>query len=174
MSEKRWDASVLTSGGRSALRRCAGRMMDGADAGAQMAFYRAWRGGEKGRACAFAALCMQMLWRETDHPKARPMEEILSDMIRAGTGEENGGLLDRVRAALDTRWADDGFLLGKICNLARMIRAAHPEWIPDFERLAGDMRGWNDEGRRVQRRWVRAIFAGARAEAENEEDGGGN
>jgi len=176
--EKGWDASRLTAGDRSALRRCAGRMKDQADAGALMAFYRATGGAGAGihpEEYPFAALSISMLWRESDHPRIRPMEEILRDMIQANTPEENAGLLSRVRSALDTAWAKDGFLLGKITNLARIIRSAHPEWMPDAFQLAKDMRDWNGEKRRVQRRWIRAIFTGAQAEPQgDQEDRGGD
>jgi hypothetical protein len=168
---------MLSPADKSALRRCAGQMMNVAErAGAYMAYHRAMRevSGSIDKERAFAALCMQMLWREEDHPEIVPMEEILRDMIRIGTDEENSGLLNRVRAALDTKWAQDGFLLWKICNLARIIRAAHPERMPNFAQLYQDLRNWNTKERWVQRKWVRVIFMGAQTEAGEQEDQGGN
>ncbi len=135
--------------------------MNRADMGAWMAFYKARRGSGRGEEYAFAALCMQMLWRKSDEPKIRPMEEILRDMIGVREKDaENEGLLKRTRGALDTAWTDDGFLLGKICNIARIVRNVQPEWMPDFQMLAREMKGWNSEKRWVQRKWIGTIFAG--------------
>lgn len=170
MSESTWDDAVLTAGERAALRRFAGVMMDRSDTDAWMAYYKALRGNGREDAYTFAALCMQMLWRKSDEPTIRPMEEILRDMIGVREKDaENESLLKRTRGALDTAWADDGFLLGKICNIVRIIRSAHPEWMPDFWMLARELRGWNSEKRWVQRKWVGAIFAGVADEKREDE-----
>jgi hypothetical protein len=172
---KGWNTSRLTPSDLSALKRCAGKMIGQANAGALMSFYRAaGTAAISPEECSFAALSISMLWRESDHPKVRPMEEILRDMLQANTPEENLGLMNRVRATLDTKWAKDGFLLGKIANLSRIIRTAHPDWAPDAILLTKDIRDWNLENRSVQRRWIRVIFTDAQTEPEiQQEDQGG-
>ena len=66
-----------------------------------------------------------------------------------------------MRAFLDTPWSQDGFLLGKICSIVRMLRAEDVRTMPDFERLADDLTNWNLPDRQVQQRWVHTICQSA-------------
>lgn len=152
---RKWNASRLSAGDRSVLRRCAGRMM-GDDMRAMEAFYRAAGTAQMAdeEAC-FAALCMECLWREDDEPRRMPLEEILRDAYQSS--DTTDSMKHRMTAYLDTPWSGDGFLLGKLCAIVRMLRAKNAGVMPDFERLADDLQHWNSPDRRVQKRWIRTI-----------------
>ena len=65
----------------------------------------------------------------------------------------------RVEAALGTSWTADGFLLGKIASLVRLIRSDRANIKPDFSLLAEDLWRWNRENRVVQKKWLDALYA---------------
>ncbi len=170
MQEHKWDLSRLSAGERSALKRNAGVMMNSASMHAIEAFYRALTDHcsvylEK---AWFAALCMQCLWREEDHPEVKAFPEILRSMY------QNPDATDSTRKSctnyLDIQWADDGFLLGKICGLARKMRAANAGVMPDFEALADDLAQWNHGDHYVQRKWLNTICRTLTEEKKNEEE----
>ena len=153
--DKKWDISRLSSGERSALKRCAGVMM-GSDMKAAEAFYHAAGYCEEYQEKVwFAALCMECLWRPEDMPRVRPVEEMLKDWYQ--DSETTESTKRRIVALLDTPWGDDGFMLGKLCALVRTMKAKDASVRPDFEKLADDLRYWNSSERFVQRRWLRVI-----------------
>lgn len=155
MNERKWDSSRLNAGDRSALRRCVGRMM-GEDMRAMEAFYKAAGSVKRDREEAyFAALCMECLWRAEDRPERMPMEDMLRDHYQSS--DTTDSMKQRMTAYLDTPWSRDGFLLGKICGIVRILRAEDAGVMPDFERLADDFVHWNEPDRRVQKRWIRTI-----------------
>lgn len=127
----------------------------GDDMRAVEAYYRAAAPiGKQKEEIYFASLCMECLWRVEDSPRRRPMEEILRDYYQ---GDETESMKRRMTSFLDTPWSRDGFLLGKICGIVRMLRAKDASVMPDFDKLADDLVHWNDQDRWVQKRWVRTI-----------------
>ena len=153
----KWDLSRLSAGERSALRRSAGIMKDDASLQAVEAFYRALEENcrKYEEDAWFAAMCMQCLWREEDHPSVRAFPEILRGIYQ--NPDATDSTRKKCTGYLDLYWSDDGFLLGKICSLVRKMRADHPETMPDFEALADDLVRWNHGDRYVQRRWLNTI-----------------
>ncbi|MEG0766327.1 MAG: type I-E CRISPR-associated protein Cse2/CasB [Clostridia bacterium] len=146
---------LLTNGDRAALKRCVGKTLNDADGTALTAFYKARPCGmpvwQENR--AFAALCMDSLWRAEQRPIALPMEECLKRL------EGSDSFQRRVCALLDTRWSDeDGYLLVKIARLVRMIRHADMPMMPQIEQLFADLLYWNAENRTVQKRWARTLY----------------
>jgi len=157
MSEPKWDTARLSSGEKCVLKRNAGVMMCSASMQAIEAFYRAQSKQCKSyeESAWFAALCMQCLWREEDHPSIKLFPEMLQAIYQ--NPEATDSTRKRCTNFLDLCWADDGFLLGKICNLVRKMKADHPEIMPDFCALADDFIHWNQENHSVQRQWLNTI-----------------
>ena len=171
MPEPKWDTARLSAGERSALKRSAGVMMESASMQAIEAFYRALtvRGSVQAEKAWFAALCMQCLWREEEHPAVKPFPEILRSMYQNPDATES--TRKRCTNYLDIYWDDDGFLLGKICSLARKMRADDASVIPDFNELADDLEpnNWNNNKHWVQRKWLN-IICRSKAEQEKKEE----
>jgi len=155
MKGEKWDASCLTVGERSMLRRCAGEMM-GNDLLAVEVFYKAvgHRKIYHEKVC-FAALCMECLWREEDGTRVLPIEEIFRSIYQSKDTTES--MKKRLVSYIDIPWSDDGFLLNKICRIVRILRSSDGGTRPDFERLADDLAHWNDPDKWVQKRWLRTI-----------------
>lgn len=155
MSESHWEISCLTPEEKSALKRCVGKMM-GSDMRAMKAFYHAigyrWIPNEE---IYFASLCMACLWDAENCPKTEAFEIILHDMYHDKDATDS--TKHKVTAFFDIPWGEDGFLLGKICSLVRRIHAENTVKMPDFEKLADDLKNWNHPNKFVQRRWIRKI-----------------
>lgn len=155
MNEQKWDLTRLDNGDLSALRRAAGA--PGMDLTALRAFYKACGYcNPQVERYWFPMLCMDALWRTTDHPEIKPMEECLRTLL-AGKDDMSESLKHRVDMLLETPWSEDGFLLGKLLNMVKIIRSK-TNLKPDFQNLADDIRRWNDSGQSVQRRWVRTVY----------------
>ncbi len=170
MPDHKWDLSRLSAGERSALKRNAGITMNAAGADAIEGFYRAliMPVSPYAEKAWFAALCMQCLWREEDHPRVRPFQEMLRSIYQDPDATDSSR--KKCTAFLDVSWDDDGFLLGKICNLVRGMRSGNPAVIPDFEGLAEDLAHWNHPDRFVQRKWLRTICSNSIQENKEEEE----
>ena len=172
-TKKYWDSSCLSAGERCALKRCAGDMTGSMQA--WRAFYHAigycTLTTEKER-IYFAVLCMECLWKEEELLKAQeqgtiqPFEQILYNiyMDKNTTESRRRKLTD----FLDIPWREDGFLLGKLCSWARFIKAQVPGIIPDFQKLAKDLKNWNDPKKSVQKNWVQTICLGNKKEETEE------
>ena len=162
-----WELERLSTGERTALKRAAGTLA--LNAAALRAFYKAdvcrQQSWESQR---YAAMCMACLWGEQDTVPTLKMEECLKRMCWVD-GEWQESLARRVDALLETRWGDDDYLIGKLLNLVRMMRAKG-EFRPDFQKLAQDLRCWNFESRMVQREWLRVIYKKELNENENREN----
>ena len=155
MSKSNWDFSQLSISEKSALRRNAGIMMDFASIQALEAFYHAKRNCSEGKeAICFAAMCMECMWRGEDLPPKRPFPELLQMLYQESKSES---LKRRCIAFLDYKWSNDGFLLGKIYSLVRLLRSKYPEYMPDFDALANDLNYWNYPEQRIQRAWLKTI-----------------
>ncbi len=170
MSEAKWDLGRLSAGERSALRRNAGIMMHAAGMQAIEAFYRAQTQSCKGyeEAAWFAAMCMQSLWREEDHPSVKPLPVMLRQIYQNPDATES--TRKRCTGFLDLSWAEDGFLLGKISNLVRRMHADDLGVIPDFDALADDLNHWNHDTHYVQRKWLNTICQTQSADQEKMEE----
>lgn len=155
MKSDDWNGAVaaLSTADRAALRRAAGVWP--VETGAYAAALRCLRMPPSDY--EYAALCMECLWRADDQPQTMPMEECLALMSnRQGA---SGSLPKRVEAALGTSWTADGFLLGKIASLVRLIRSDRANIKLDFSLLAEDLWRWNRENRVVQKKWLDALYA---------------
>ena len=170
MPDHKWDLARLSAGERSALKRNAGIMMNAAGADAIEGFYRALtaRVSQYKESAWFAALCMQCLWREEDHPQVRPFPEMLRAIYQNPDATESSR--KKCTNFLDISWGDDGFLLGKICSLVRLMRSGNAVVMPDFEELAEDLSGWNHPDRYIQRKWLRTICSNNQDKDEKEEE----
>ncbi len=170
MSELKWDLARLSAGERNALKRNAGSMMNAASMQAIEAFYRAQiincrKYEEK---AWFAALCMQCLWREEDHPITKPFPEILREIYQNPDATDSSR--KKCTDFLDLSWGDDGFLLGKICNLVRKMRADNSSVIPDFNAMVDDLNQWNHDSHYIQRQWLNTICRTVREQESKEEE----
>ena len=155
MNEQKWDLNRLDNGELSALRRAAGA--SGADIPALRAFYKACGYCDpRVEKYWFPALCMDALWRPADAPAVRSMEECLRAMLADGS-DTTKSLQHRVEMLLETPWNDDGFLLGKLLNLVKILKS-RTNLKPDFQALADDLRRWNYTEQPVQRRWLRTLY----------------
>lgn len=170
MPDHKWDLSRLSAGERSALKRNAGMMMNAAGADAIEGFYRALtsRVSQYEENAWFAAICMQCLWREEDHPQVLPFPEMLRAIYQNPDATESSR--KKCTGFLDISWSNDGFLLGKICNLVRLMRSGNASVIPDFEALAEDLTKWNHPDRYIQRKWLRTICSYNQDNVEKEEE----
>ena len=170
MPDHKWDLSRLSAGERSALKRNAGIMMNAAGADAIEGFYRALKvpvnlHSEK---AWFAALCLQCLWREEDHPRVQSFPEMLRAIYQNPDATESSR--KKCTNFLDVSWDDDGFLLGKITNLIRSMRAKDATVIPDFEELAEDLVHWNHPDLYIQRKWLRTICSSNNQDKKEEDE----
>ena len=155
MNERKWDLGRLDNGDLSALRRAAGRT--DVDMSALRAFYKACGYCDPQlEAYWFPSVCMDALWRETDTPEIKPMEECVKHLLIQNP-DTTGSLRHRIDMLLETPRSEDGFLLGKLYNLIRIIKS-RTNMKPDFQRLAEDLRRWNYPEHTVQRRWLRTIY----------------
>ena len=159
-----WQLDRLSVGERAALKRAAGTLAF--DAPALRAFYKAdnchdqhW---EKQR---YTAMCMACLWREQDMTPQLKMEDCLRRMCWKDNELQNA-MARRVEAILEMRWGDDDYLIGKLLNLVRMMKA-NGEFRPDFQELAKDLKHWNYEGQKVQRKWLRTIYRNGMQNSDN-------
>lgn len=157
MSDSKWDLGRLNAGELSALRRAAGTAASKANMTALRAFYAAcgycdpWK-----EAYWFPAMCMDALWRDTEAMVVKPMDECLRGLL---TGDSNttASLKRRIDMLLETPWNEDGFLIGKMLNLVKILKSK-TNLKPDFQLLADDLMRWNDEGRKIQRRWLKTLY----------------
>ncbi len=157
MADEKWNIKALSSGERSILKRNAGIMM-GNDTRAMGAYYKAVVKPPKGREREeklFACLCMECLWKEEDHPKDVPLEELLNRLYQSD--KSSTSMKTRIINLLDIPWGDDGFLLGKIYGFVRKIKTQDPAVKPDFIKLYDDLCRWNNPDQYIQRRWIRTI-----------------
>lgn len=172
MGDAKWDTSKLNSGERSALKRDAGRMM-GSNIQALEAFYRAvsyMPQGQERTAQLYACICLECLWKPEEHSTVKSMEQILRDLYQSSETSES--IKHRIVALLDVPWSEDGYLLGKLANFVRMIRASNSSVIPDFQALADDLARWNHPDRYIQRRWIKTICSSNKdlSETKNEQN----
>ncbi len=171
MPDSKWDLSRLSAGERSSLRRCAGNMM-GDNMQSIAAFYKALLQNcrPSQEKAWYAAMCMESLWRDEEH-RVRPLEEMLRSIYQDPESSESSR--ERCIAFMDLTWGDDGFLLGKICNLVRKMRSADASVMPDFDKLAGDLSQWNSPDKYIQRRWMKTICLRFKEKENNEIESNG-
>lgn len=157
MNDTKWDLSRLDTGELSALRHSAGTVISGASMSALRAFYKACGYCDpKREEYWFPAMCMEALWRDTEVAKVKPMEECLRAML-GQDANATASMQHRVDMLLETPWDRNGFLLGKLLNQVKLIKSK-TDLKPNFQELADDLCGWRDPSRRIQRRWLNAIY----------------
>lgn len=156
MPNDKWDLSRLSPGERSVLKRSAGIMM-GSNMKSVQAFYHALVKPcpKMAEDAWYAAMCLECLWRPEDHPRVMKAEEMISRLYQKDDTTES--VKKRCTAFMDLNWSEDGFLLGKLSALFRMMCSADGSVMPDFEALADDLCKWNHADHYVQRRWMRTI-----------------
>ena len=147
----------LGNGERAALRREAGVMLQDAAGSALTAFYRCLpvSVGTAQEAKWFAVACLRCLW-DAGEQDSRPLEQIISRMMRGG--DLSASTEHRVELLIDTRWDQDGYMLGKLARLIKLVRQKSDRAEIDFPVLLEDLLFWNGERQTVQRKWARAIF----------------
>lgn len=163
----KWNLKKLSSGERVALKRAAGSLEYNAPA--LRAYYRAIENAPVSWQIAYAAMCMACLWKEENIGRILPMEECLRLLVEDEAAGDS--MAHRIEGMMELNWSEDGFLLGKLLNLVRIIQSRHPEVYPDFMKLADDLNRWNKDDHVVQRRWLWVIFA-QRKDEEKESEGG--
>lgn len=157
MDEAKWDLGRLNAGELSALRRAAGTTVGKADMTALRAFYKACGYCDPRReAYWFPAMCMDALWRDPEGCAVNPMAQCLWELQNADE-RTTASVQHRVDMLLETAWSDDGFLVGKLLNLVRLVKS-RTALKPDFQALADDLMRWNSPDRRVQRDWLRTLY----------------
>ena len=158
---------MLSDGERAALRRCAGQSLSAADARALQALFRAMPADvaprEQGK--WFTALSIACLWDVGEANVRASMPRMLR-VYALTTG--SGGMDSRLRAVLDARWDEGGYLAGKLARLARMLRANDRQAMPDIDALLDDLKKWNYDSRGVQLRWANEYYLGQKEDAPGE------
>lgn len=163
---KLWDLERLNTGERTALKRAAGSLAF--NVAARRAFYKADVSREESwEDMRYAAMCMACLWSQQDQTPVLKMEECLKRMCWEKRAL-NDAMAHRVDNLLETAWGDDDYLIGKVMNVVRMMRAGGG-FRPDFEALAWDFRRWNHDSRTVQRKWLKAIYNDGDNDRDNKE-----
>ncbi len=157
MDDSKWDLGRLDNGDLSALRRSAGATASKASMAALRAFYRACGYCDPRREEAwFPAMCMDALWRDEAGITVKRMEECLRH-LKAADEKTTQSLQHRIDMLLETPRDDSGYLLGKLLNLVKILKSK-TNLKPDFQLLADDLYRWNDENRKVQRRWLSTLY----------------
>lgn len=169
MGDLKWDLSRLDNGELSALRRSAGMSISKASMTALRAFYKACGYCDpRFEEAWFPAVCMEALWRYGDGITVRCMEECLRYLKKADE-KTTQSLQHRIDMLLETPRDMNGYLLGKLLNLVKIIKSK-TNLKPDFQVLAKDIYHWNDENRRVQRRWLSTLYNNKPEENDEEEE----
>ncbi len=147
----------LSTGERAALRRSAGTMLGEADGPVLAAFYRCLPSivGERDSAKWYAVACLRCI-SDPGTEKGKPLEICLADMIK--NGDISASMQKRIEYLLDTRWDEDGYLLMRLTRLVKLVHQKSEYSLIDASALLQDLLHWNDESRRVQRKWARTVF----------------
>ena len=157
MSDWMWDLSRLDAGDLSVLRRAAGTDFRQASVSAQRAFYKACGYCEEWQEkFMFPAVCMDALWRSTDRPTVKPMQECLKDM-KAKEQETTESIQHRIDSLLETTWDEGGFLIGKLLNIVKILKSK-TDLKPNFFDLAKDLSQWNHPEHYIQRKWLKTLY----------------
>ncbi len=140
-----------TAGERASFRRNCGKLLKEADGQAMMAFYRClprqtpqWQEERW-----FAAACFSCLW-DADQ-RGEPIENIFSELK-----DDSDSIEHCLASLLDLSWESDGYLLGKMCRIIKMIKSKG--MIVDCSLLLDDLIYWNSSKQSVQRKWARAMY----------------
>ena len=148
-------SDTLEKKDRVLLKRSCGSLLSEVDGNTLTVFYRILPHTVKPyeEDLWFLALCIHCLWDDEDNPKRRPMEKQIATMKYV---EKMTDSLDhRLSTLLDTRWSDDGYLSQKLTRMAKMLK--QKGYPVDGSELLYDLIHWNDQNRRVQKKWVRAL-----------------
>ena len=159
----------LSNKERAALKREAGKCMANASSLALSVFFHTAPPelNRHQQECWFTAMTLACLWNvEETH-----VRDNMAVMLRKyAKKQETKGMDRRIRALLDTRWEDDGYLTGKLSRLARMLRNDNPHIMPNVDRLLDDLLHWNSASRYVQLRWAQHFYQTDISETQSEEE----
>lgn len=143
----------LPKGERAVLKRSAGMMLHEADGRAMAAFYRCYPSKPEDK--YFAAACIHCMWDwSAQDISAEPLQNILSKLRKDETLSES--MQHRLIGILDTKWAEDGYLLTKLVRIIKMVKAKG--YAVDCQALLDDLIHWNSENQYVQRNWARTFY----------------
>ena len=109
----------------------------------------------------FTAACIHCLWA-ADETHRRPMQECI-----AGVKDSSESFEKRFTGLLETQWDEDGYLCGKLERMAKLLK--QKGYAVDGAELLSALLWWNDEEKRVQKRWIKVYW---RTEQKNEETEG--
>lgn len=151
---KRLDA--LSTGERAALRRSAGKMLHEAGGQAIAAFYKCYPPeSEEKQEKWFAVACIYCMWDwEQEQQKAKPLQNILSDLCREETLSKS--MQHRLIGLLDLKWDRDGYLLTKLVRMIKMVKTKG--YAVDCVSLLTDLWDWNKDSQYIQRKWARSFY----------------
>lgn len=149
--------SKLSIGERTALRRDAGKSLAEASGMALAAFFRICPLGSSlhQQECWFSVVTMACLWNIDEARNGGDMAVMLRQYANR---QATNGMESKLRALLDARWENDGYLAAKLCRLARMLRSDNRQLMPDPDQLLYDLLHWNSDSRFVQLRWAQRYY----------------
>lgn len=159
----------LPSSKRTALKRCCGKLLKDAGAGAALTFYQVYSLPEKfgwAKDRLFAVACMRCMWdakaERIDGEKEDeivPLEKVLNRKRRETDEQDSGGwsgMERRLLRLLDRKWDKDGMLC---TDLWRMVKQMKNDGnIIDMVSLGMDLCDWNAGSRKVQQRWLQVCY----------------
>lgn len=159
----------LTSGECAALRREAGKCMADASAQALAVFYRTAPPelNRRQQECRFTVMSIACLWNVEE---AQVGDDFVVMLRKHAQKQETSGMDRKIRALLDTRWEEDGYLTTKLSRLARMLRSDNRSIMPDVDRLLDDLLHWNSDSRYVQLRWAQRFYQPDISESQSKEE----
>lgn len=151
------ELSKLSSGERVALRRDAGKCLAEASGMSLSAFYRICprTTSLRQQECWFSAVTIACLWNIDEARNGGDMAVMLRQYANR---QATNGMESRLRALLDARWENDGYLTAKLCRLARMLRSDNRQLMPDPDQLLYDLLHWNSDSRFIQLRWAQRYY----------------
>ena len=98
----------------------------------------------------FVAACIHCLWPAEEKGR-RPMQECIACVKDSSDSFEK-----RFTGLLETLWGEDGYLCGKLERMAKYLK--QKGYAVDGAELLPALIGWNDEEKRVQKRWIKAYW----------------
>lgn len=151
------ELSKLSTGERTALRRDAGNCLAEAGGTALSAFFRLCprTASQWQQECWFSAVTIACLWNTDEARNGGDMAVMLRQYANR---QATNGMEGKLRALLDTRWENDGYLAAKLCRLARMLRSDNRQLMPDPDQLLYDLLHWNSDNRFIQLRWAQRYY----------------
>ncbi|MDY3992027.1 MAG: type I-E CRISPR-associated protein Cse2/CasB [Evtepia sp.] len=158
----------LPKGDRTALKREAGTMLFQADGRAIRAFYQCLPVGTASwqEERFFAAACLHCLWGDETGNRL-PLEQIFYRLGR--DAQVSDSTAHRLEGILDLSWEEDGFLLGKLTRLIKLVKSKN--YAVDCAALLNDLLYWNGDKQTVQLKWARALYCEPEEDKNEKQEG---